>query len=69
MIVGIFVDNWKLPIFKKHLDSANLLYTENSITEGATMIKVSCNTIEGISMLIMTAEKECANIRCPSCED
>jgi hypothetical protein len=69
MIVGIAVDNWKLPIYKKHLDSVGYTYTEHKLPHDLTMIKVSCEFMDKMTDLIMAANKECAQIRCPTCED
>lgn len=69
MIIGIAVDDWKLPIFRKHLETEGYLYIEHKAMVNVTMIKVFCNSPEKLAPIIEKANKECAAIRCPSCED
>lgn len=40
-LAGIVVDDWKIPIFRKHLDAAGYKYDEPiSFTDGTSIIKV-----------------------------
>jgi len=69
MIVGVMIDNWKLPIFRKHLDTIGYTYTEKKLTGEHTLIRISCEFIEKITPIIMAAHEECTKVKCIDCED
>jgi hypothetical protein len=69
MIAGIAVDNWKLPIFKEHLDKAGFEYTEHPLTKDTSLLKVACRLAANVQPIVIAAEKECSKIRCKTCED
>lgn len=61
---GVVIDDWKLPIFKKHLDAAGWIYTEHSgVTDDTLTLKVQCEWIGDLQPIIEAANRECANAR------
>ena len=61
--VGIAVDNWKLDIFKKHLDRNNFKYTQHKgLTKDTLFLKVECKFISQAEPIVRNANEECANI-------
>lgn len=58
---GIVIDDWKLAIFKRHLDKAALSYTETSpgLTIGTTLLRVACNWASEVAPVVEAAEREC----------
>lgn len=61
MIAGVVLDNWKLPIFKKHLDAAGYKYDEPvAFTKGTMILKVNCEWVSKLQPIIEAAQRECA---------
>jgi len=63
---GVALDDWKLPIFKKHLDAAGYKYDEpvNFTTHGKTLIlTVYFEWAHELQPIIETAQRECAEFR------
>lgn len=57
---GVAIDNWKLPIFKKHLDGAGYEYTEHpGLTADTMLLKVKCKFVSKLQTVIEAAQKEC----------
>lgn len=57
---GIVIDNWKLSIFKRHLDGAGYSYTEHKgLTAGTMVLKVKTDLIAPLQRVIEAAVKEC----------
>jgi hypothetical protein len=57
---GIVIDNWKLPIFKKHLDAAGFTYEEPvKFTTGALILKVHYEWVHRLKPIIEAAQREC----------
>lgn len=62
--VGVAIDNWKLPIFKRHLDAGGFQYTEHpGLNKDAMVLKVMTETISKLQPVIEAAQKECAKCR------
>lgn len=58
--VGIAIDNWKLPIFKRHLDEACYSYTEHpGLMADAMILKVKAERIAKLQKVIERAQLEC----------
>ena len=58
MIAGIVIDNWKLEIFRKHLQQFK--FTEHpGLTPKTLLLKVECDSVEQIKPAIEAAEKAC----------
>jgi hypothetical protein len=54
MIAGVVLDDWKLPVFKKHLDAAGYQYDEpTEFTEW----------VHQLQPIIEAAQRECAEMR------
>lgn len=61
---GVVIDDWKLPIFKKHLDSAKRTYTEHpGVTADTLTLKVQYKWVADLQPIIEAANKECANAK------
>lgn len=61
---GVVLDNWKLPIFKKHLDVAGYQYDEPvPFTTDSLILKVHYVWVHQLQPVIEAAERECANRR------
>jgi hypothetical protein len=58
---GVAIEDWKLPIFKKHLDAAGYRYEEPaSLTSGTLVLQVHYEWIHKLMPIIEAAQKECA---------
>lgn len=57
---GVVIDNWKLPIFKKHLDGAGYSYTEHpGFTQDAMVLRVQYEWVAKLKPIIDKAMDEC----------
>ncbi len=58
---GIAIDDWKLIIFKKHLERAGFLFTKHAdLTVGTLILKVGYEKLHTLRAVVEEAEKECA---------
>jgi hypothetical protein len=58
---GVGLDEWKLPIFKKHLDAAGYKYEEPvPFTAGTLILKVHYEWVHELQPIIEAAQRECA---------
>ena len=61
---AVFLDSWKLPTFKKHLDAAGYSYTEQpGITAGTLTLHVKYEWVASLKPIIEAANKECTNAK------
>ncbi len=61
---AVFIDSWKLPIFRKHLDAAGYSYTEHpGITANTLTLRVKYKWVANLKPIIEAANKECANAK------
>jgi hypothetical protein len=59
---GIAIDNWKLPIFKRHLEAAGFEYTEKKgLTPTTRLLKVKTPSALKLRPTLEVAELECAS--------
>ena len=59
--VGVVIDSWKLPIFKRQLDAAGFSYTEHpGITADTLLLKVKTDLIGSLQPIVEKANAECA---------
>jgi len=59
---GVVIDDWKLPIFKRHLDEAGCTYTEHpGITDGTLTLRVQYEWVATLKPIIEAANEECRN--------
>lgn len=57
---AIAIDNWKLAIFKRHLDAGGFSYTEHpGLTDAAMILKVKTELIGPLQRVVEAAQKEC----------
>jgi hypothetical protein len=55
------LDDWKLPVFKKHLDAAGYKYEEPvPFTDGTLTLKVHYEWVHELQPIIEAAQRECA---------
>jgi hypothetical protein len=65
-IAGVGLDNWKLPIFKKHLDAASYKYEEPvQFTSETLILKIHYEWAHELLPIIEAAQRECAEQRQP----
>lgn len=58
---GVVLDDWKLPVFKKHLDAAGYKYDEPvPFTDGTLTLKVHYEWVHKLKPIIEAAQRECA---------
>ena len=63
-IAGIAVDDWKLPVFKKHLDAAGYRYNLHpGITEGTSLLQVECEFVSSLQRVVEAAQEECETMK------
>lgn len=63
-IAGTVLDDWKLPIFKKHLDAAGYKYEEPvPFTAGTLVLRVHYEWVHQLKPIIAAAQKECAKLK------
>lgn len=59
---GVVIDDWKLPIFKRHLEGARCKYTEHpGITHGTLTLRVQYEWVSKLKPIIEAANEECRN--------
>lgn len=60
MIAGVVIDDWKLSIFKRHLDAAGYKYTEHpGLTVNTLTLKVTCESAHELQPVVEAACSEC----------
>lgn len=60
--VGIAIDDWKLPVFKRHLDRAGYSYTEHTgLTKNTLLLKVKTEFVSDLQPIVEAAQKECGS--------
>lgn len=58
---GVCLDDWKLPIFKKHLDAVGYKYDEPvQFTPGTLILRVHYKWVHELKPIIEAAQQECA---------
>lgn len=63
-IAGVVIDDWKLPIFKKHLDKAEYVYTVHpGLTDDTLILKVLYVWVDALKPILKAADQECANLK------
>ena len=61
---GIVIDDWKLPIFQRHLDAAGFAYTQHpGLTTGTLLLKVTTDWISTLQPIVEAAQQEAQNAR------
>lgn len=58
------MDDWKLPIFKKHLDAAGYTYEKPvPFTAGTLILKVHYEWVHQLQPILEAAQQECNKLR------
>jgi hypothetical protein len=58
---GVFVDDWKLPVFKRHLDAAGYSYdVRPGVTPDTRNIMVKFEWMQELQPVLQAAAEECA---------
>lgn len=61
---GVVIDDWKLTVFRRHLDAAGCAYTEHSgVTDGTLTLRVRYEWVATLKPIIDAANMECANAK------
>ena len=61
---GVVIDDWKLSIFKRHLDAAGFTYTQHpGLTKDTLLLKVKTEWISTLQPVIEAAQKEAHDAR------
>jgi hypothetical protein len=61
---GTVLDDWKLAVFKKHLDAAGYKYEEPvPFTDGTLVLKVHYEWVHELQPIIEAAQRECAELK------
>lgn len=61
MIAGVVLDDWKLTIFKRHLDVSGYRYTEHpGPAKHMKVLKVTCDSARALQRILEAAANECA---------
>jgi hypothetical protein len=63
---GVVIDDWKLAIFRKHLDNAGFAYTQHpGITPDTITLKVKYWWVADLQPVVQAAYDECAKSKRP----
>jgi hypothetical protein len=66
-IVGLVLDAWKLPVFKRHLDAAGYTYSQHpGLTADTWLLKVRCAWVHELQQVVVAANEECARAGKPA---
>lgn len=58
--IGIVIDDWKLPIFKRHLDNAGYkIHEQLELTPGTLLLKIKTNDKPALGIVVASAMAEC----------
>lgn len=61
LVAGVAIDEWKLPIFVRHLTQAGYGYTKHSgVTADTLLLKVECDSVEALEPVLRAANAEAA---------
>lgn len=61
---AVGLDDWKLPVFKKHLDAAGYRYDEPlPLTDRTVLLKVHYEWVHELQPIIEAAQRECAKLK------
>lgn len=61
MKVGIAVDDWKLPVFRRRLTGAGFAYEDaGALTLDTTLLRVITEDVAGLAVVVTACQTECA---------
>lgn len=55
MIFGIVIDSWKLPVFKKMLETEKRSFTEHARVDGTVCLQVEADDMYSLRRLVQRA--------------
>ncbi len=63
-IAAVVMENWKLPVFKRHLDAAGYTYTEHpGVTKETLTLRVQYEWVSDLHPIIKAAGMECSTVK------
>jgi len=63
---GIAIDDWKLPIFERHLSQAGYAFTNaGPLTTGCLILTVETHNFEALAIVVKAANTEAAMTGAP----
>lgn len=64
MKVGIALDNWKLPVFRKRLEEAGYSYEDGgALTAEATLLTIITDDVTALGVVVAQCQAECARTK------
>lgn len=65
---AIAIDEWKLPIFERHLKQAGYAFDNcGHLTAGTLILKVHTENLEALEVVVRAAQTECNETRNATC--
>lgn len=61
--VGIAIDDWKLPIFDRHLSQAGLRYEKAPLLDRTLLLTVLCESVATLEPIVRAANAEASGTR------
>lgn len=69
-VAAVGLDDWKLPIFQKHLDAAGYTYEEPvQFIPGTLILRVRYEWVHELKPIIEAAQRECAERKSELCNE
>ncbi len=65
MKAGIAIDNWKLPIFERHLKQSGYTFTSMPFVEETQVLHVQTDNLEALAEVVKAANTEAAMTGAP----
>lgn len=60
MRIGIALDDWKLPIFRKRLTESGYVYNDaGALSSGVTLLTVDTEDVSGLESVVKKCQQEC----------
>jgi hypothetical protein len=63
--IAIAIDNWKLPIFDRHLSQAGYTYAQVPFTDGTMLLKAETTNAQALAQVTLAANTEAARTGAP----
>jgi hypothetical protein len=61
---GIICEDWKLPVFRKHLDAAGFTYADGGgLMSNTTILTVNTEEVNKLGVVVRAANDECKILR------
>lgn len=63
---GIAIDDWKLPIFERHLSQSGYTYNKSpGLSPGTLLLTVKTENLEALEVVVRAANTQAARTRAP----